>query len=80
MPKHVYHSGFGQDTITNFTASGPARDTLQFDKNIFADFVNLMQSAAQQGADVMITQDAANTITVKNTTLASLSTTNTQFV
>jgi Ca2+-binding RTX toxin-like protein len=68
----VFHAGFGQDTITDFTAGAGSVDVIQIDTNVFADFAAVMNAASQVGADTVITADASNVITLKNVTLSSL--------
>lgn len=64
----VFHSGFGTVVVTDFTAG----DRLQFDHRLFANFSAVMAHAQQAGANVLITYDAADTVTVKGVSLSSL--------
>lgn len=68
----VFHTGFGRDTITDFTAGTAADDLIQYGDNLFANFADVMAHAAQAGADVLITHDAANVLTLSNAALANL--------
>ena len=70
----VFLPGFGNDTITDFTAgpnSGP-HDLITFDQGTFADFDAIMASSAQVGSDTVITVDANNTVTLLNLHISSL--------
>jgi hypothetical protein len=66
----VLQTAFGLDTIHGFTAGAGSEDRIQF-RGVFDDFADLMASATQSGSDVVIT-DGANTLTLKNVTLAQL--------
>ena len=68
----VFDKGFGKDTITGFVATGAAHDTIDFSTAAFANFAAVHSHMAQSGANVIITLDSADTITIKNTTVASL--------
>lgn len=64
---------FGNDTITDFAATGPAHDVVQFGAGIFADFADLQQHMAAVGNDVVITLDGGNSIVLQHVALANLS-------
>ncbi|KRE16519.1 hypothetical protein ASE63_14955 [Bosea sp. Root381] len=66
----VFAPGFGRDTITDF--AGGQEDVIEFDRAIFADIDALFSHAAQVGADVVITVDADNTLTISGIQLNSL--------
>lgn len=69
---YVFHAASGNNTIGNFVAGNtPSHDTLQFDSSIFADWAHLLGATTQQGSDLLIKLDATDSITLKNTTLAS---------
>ena len=53
-------------------ASGAAHDTIDFSTAVFANFAAVHSHMAQSGANVIITLDSADTITIKNVTVASL--------
>ena len=53
---------------------------LQFDSNIFADWAHLLGATTQQGSDLLITLDPADTITLKNVALANFTSANANFV
>jgi Ca2+-binding RTX toxin-like protein len=63
---------FGNDTITDFDPSSATHDFIHFAHNDFADFTAVQAHMVQVGADVVITLDANNTITLQNVTLANL--------
>ena len=65
-------TAFGKDTVTGFVATGAAHDTIDFSTAVFANFAAVHSHMAQSGANVIITLDAADTITLKGVTLASL--------
>lgn len=68
----VFTPSFGNDTITGYQASGTGADQINIDHSVFADWATLLSHTAQAGADTIITADANDTITLKNTTVASL--------
>ncbi|MEP7006680.1 MAG: hypothetical protein ABI810_11910 [Sphingomonas bacterium] len=76
----AYHAGFGNDTIADFAATGPQHDVLKFDSNIFADWAHLLGATTQQGSDLLITLDPADTITLRNVALANFTSANATFV
>ena len=54
----AFGSGFGHDTILDFTPGG---DDIRFLTTVFASFDQVMANAAQVGTDVVITKDINNT-------------------
>jgi hypothetical protein len=68
----VFASNFGKDVITDYQASGWNHDILQFSHNTFSNFAAVLAHATQIGSDVVITADAADTITLTNVHLSSL--------
>ncbi|WP_172402057.1 calcium-binding protein [Ensifer aridi] len=68
----VFKPNFGMDTITDFKAGAGTDDVLEFDSTLFADFESVLAAASQVGSDTVIAFDAANTVTLKNVTLANL--------
>jgi serralysin len=69
----VFGAGLGLDRITDFKPGiASDHDIIQFDAALFPDFASVMAHAAQVGANVVITHDAANTLTLQNVTLAKL--------
>ena len=69
----VFDKAFGKDTITGFVAAGAGHDTIDFSTAAFGSFAAVKSHMVQSGANVVITLDAADTITLKGVTLASLS-------
>ena len=67
----------GKDEVTNF---GLAKDTLQFNATLFANFTAAMNHASQVGANAVFTIDANDTVTLDNVTKTSLTTGNFHFV
>jgi hypothetical protein len=72
----AFPDAMGQDEVTNF---GIAKDTLQFNASLFANFTAAMQSATQVGANTVFTIDANNSVTLDNVTKSSLAASNFHF-
>jgi Ca2+-binding RTX toxin-like protein len=68
----VFRPNFGKDTITDFQNSNGAKDVIQFDHALFADFSAVQSHMAQNGSSVVITLDAHNTVEIQNTSLSQL--------
>ena len=68
-----YFFNFGHDVIRDFKAGAGTPDILRIDKAIFADVAAVLAAATQVGDDVVITQDASNTITLENVLKTDLS-------
>ena len=68
----VFGSSLGNDVITGFQATGSSHDILQFSQSTFANFAAVLAHAAQVGSNVVITVDAADTVTLANVHLSSL--------
>jgi len=66
----------GHDEVTNF---GIAKDTLQFNATLFANFTAAMNAASQVGANTVFTIDANDTMTLDNVTKTSLTAGNFHF-
>jgi len=70
----VFLQGFGQDTITDFTAgpnSGP-HDLIALDHTMFADFDAVVAVTSQVGANAVITVDTQHSITLANVNVINL--------
>jgi len=65
----VFHAGFGQDVITDFTIGS---DVIELDDGMFADFAAVQAAATGSGNNTIIALDASNTITLQNVALANL--------
>ncbi|MCA1492218.1 hypothetical protein I6F11_14935 [Ensifer sp. NBAIM29] len=76
----VFKPNFGLDTITDFKAGSGAGDVLEFANTLFTDFEAVLAAASQVGSDTVIAFDAANTVTLKNVTLANLHADDVRFV
>jgi len=61
------------DKIYDFNANAGEADKIEFSATMFADYASVQSAMLQSGSDVVITVDAANSITIKNMTLAGLS-------
>ena len=72
----AFPSTMGHDEITNF---GVAKDTLQFNASLFANFTAAMNAGSQVGANTVFTIDAHDTVTLDNVTKSSLTTGNFHF-
>jgi VCBS repeat-containing protein len=69
----VFGPAFGQDVISDFTASGNTHDVLELSLGAaFDSFAEIFAAAAQVGADTVITIDALNAITLQNVQRESL--------
>jgi Ca2+-binding RTX toxin-like protein len=68
----VFGPAFGKDVITDFIAGQGTIDKMEFDHTIFANAGAVIAASAQVGADVVITFDANDSITLKNVTLGIL--------
>ena len=66
----VFRPGFGLDRVTDFDDSG--NDTIAFSTAVFADWNAVQDAMSASGADVVITLDDSNKITLVGTTLASM--------
>ncbi len=64
----VFGADFGKDTVTEFHSG----DHIEFENHLFANFAAVQAASSQTGADVVITLDATDTVTLQHTTLASL--------
>ena len=71
---------FGNDVITDFRAGGWIHDSIQLSKNAFSSFSAVLAHAAQVGTDVVISYDAADSITLKNASLSQLTKSDFHFV
>ncbi len=68
----AFGTSLGNDVITGFQATGSSHDILQFSHNTFNSFAAVLAHAAQVGSNVVITVDAADTVTLTNVHLSSL--------
>ncbi|OCK57070.1 Ig-like domain-containing protein, partial [Bradyrhizobium sp. LMTR 3] len=67
----VFAANFGRDVIKDFAASGTAQDTIQFSKTVFDSFASVLSHASQVGQDIVISA-GSDTLTLKNTKLSAL--------
>jgi len=68
----VFNAGFGHDTLAAFGDAAGNQDIIDVSTAIFANFAAVQAHMTQQGANVLITVDAANDILVQGITLANL--------
>jgi len=73
----AFPNAMGHDEVTNF---GIAKDTLQFNMTLFANFTAAMNVASQVGANTVFTIDANDTATLDNVTKSSLTVGNFHFI
>jgi T5SS/PEP-CTERM-associated repeat protein len=69
----VFLAGFAKDVVNDFVATGSAHDIVDF-RGISAlnSFASVTSHAVQSGANVLITLDANDTLTLKGVALSSL--------
>jgi hypothetical protein len=68
----VFAQNFGNDVIKDFGTSGRSHDVVQFSKSVFDSFASVLAHATQVGQDVVISADANNSLTLKNTKLSAI--------
>jgi len=71
-----FPNAMGHDEVTNF---GTAKDTLQFNATLFANFSAAMADAAQVGANTVFAIDANDSVTLENVSKSSLTAANFHF-
>jgi Ca2+-binding RTX toxin-like protein len=76
----VFDAGFGHDIINYFHVSGSNHDVIQFSASLFQDFAAVLAHAAQVGSNVLITADAADTLTIHHAKLSGLHSSDFTFV
>jgi serralysin len=74
----VFWPAFGLDQVTDFDDAGD--DTIVFSTAVFADWTAVENAMSVSGADVVITLDAINKVTLVGTTLASMTESDFTFV
>jgi Ca2+-binding RTX toxin-like protein len=67
----------GHDSVTNF---GTAKDTLQFNATLFANFAAAMNDASEVGANTVFTIDSTDSVTLDSVAKSSLTASNFHFV
>jgi hypothetical protein len=72
-----FSGNFGIDKVMDFS---PSEDTLRFAASQFNGLAAVLSHAQQAGNDLVITLDAHDSVTLLNTKLSALSTTNVVFV
>jgi Ca2+-binding RTX toxin-like protein len=66
----------GHDSVANF---GVAKDVLQFNMTLFANFASAMAAASQSGANKVFTIDADDSVTLYNVNKSDLTASNFHF-
>jgi hypothetical protein len=75
-----FGANFGKTVITDFQAAGSGHDIIYFSQAAFSSFAALQSHATQVGANVVITVDAADTVTLAGVKLTDLSSSDFQFL
>ncbi|MEM7749810.1 MAG: hypothetical protein AAF346_16280, partial [Pseudomonadota bacterium] len=68
----VFRPGDGADTITDFNATANEADIIEFSTTAFADYAALQAAMTEVNGDVVITLDADNSVTIKNSGILDL--------
>ena len=76
----LFEGNFGHDVVNYFRAVGWAHDILQFSAAEFQNFAQVLSHATQVGTSVVITVDPADTVTLHNTQIKSLVSSDFHFV
>ena len=76
----AFHASFGQSTINGFGATGTTHDTIQFDRNVFADWAQVLAGTTQSGVDTLITSGNGDVLKLSGTTSTSLTSADFRFV
>lgn len=77
----IFASGFGNDTITDFTAGAASDDVIEFKGVTGATtYAEVLALAADDGTDTTITVDASNSIVLQNVVVADLAADDFRFV
>jgi RTX calcium-binding nonapeptide repeat (4 copies) len=64
----AFAAGFGHDVVTDFRSG----DHIAFQDGVFSDFQAVLNASKQVGADVVITLDSGDVVTLQHVQLASL--------
>ncbi|ACL56925.1 esterase-like activity of phytase family protein [Methylobacterium nodulans] len=76
----AFGRGDGRDVVQDFVAGGPEADILSFNGGVFTRVDQVWAASAQAGSAVVITLGAETSVTILNTTVASLTEANLRFV
>lgn len=68
----VFAPNFGHDTLGDFSAIIGNNDVINFQVGTFSSYAEVQSHMVQQGADVVITLDDANTIVLQNVGIGTL--------
>jgi len=68
----VFAPNLGNDVVKDFSTYGRSHDVVQFSKSVFDSFASVLAHATQVGQDVVISADADNSVTLKNTKLSPI--------
>jgi len=68
----VFAPNFGNDVVTDFRAQGRGHDVVQFSKSVFDSFADVLAHATQSGQNVVISDTAGDSLTLKNVKLTAL--------
>jgi hypothetical protein len=72
----AFAAQFGQSYVSGFNST----DTMAFSMSDFVDFQALQSKMSQSGADTIITLDASNSVTLANTKLTDLASSQFKFI
>ena len=76
----LFGANFGKIVITDFQTAGSDHDIIYFSQAVFSSFAALQSHATQVGANVVITVDAADTVTLAGVKLTDLSSSDFQYL
>lgn len=69
----IFETGFGHDTITDFSHLAGNTDVVHFDHGVFSDFADALQHAHQENDGVLFTTSSGDTLLLAGTSLDTLS-------
>ncbi len=76
----VFVAGFGNDVVTDFTPVGAGHDVIQLSTSVFADFAAVQGHMSQVGPDVVISDGAGDSMTLRNVLATDLTSGDFSFV
>jgi Ca2+-binding RTX toxin-like protein len=76
----VFKSNFGIDVINDFKDTATENDMIELDQALFSTFAAVQAAMTQEGANVVLTYDMSNKITIKNATVANFNQDDFRFV
>jgi Ca2+-binding RTX toxin-like protein len=76
----VFRPGCGHDSVIDFATKGRELDVIEFSKDVFSAYAEVMAASQQVGANVVITMSATDSITLNNVNLSKLNIDDFKFV